>query len=70
MRWIYSDQSSQEEKKRRKHILNQIECWWSVFEKRQSEVVASFRKENKWDLASWMHDNLQKIDQNLIILCC
>ena len=64
MRFIYSDRSFQEEQ--RENIFNMINDWWDEFSRRQSDIISLFKNEVEWDLAAWIQENLQKINQDLM----
>lgn len=69
MRWRYIDNQSQTEVLYRKRVLDQIDGWWQSFDKRAREFEAHIRGRRPLpidELANWVDDGLNKINDNLL----
>ncbi len=69
MRWRYIDNQSQTEVLYRKRVLDQIENWWQLFAKRSKEFESHIRGRRPLpidELANWVDDGLNKINENLL----
>jgi len=69
MRWRYIDNQSQTEVLYRKRVLDQIENWWQLFAKRSKEFESHIRGRRPLpieELANWVDDGLNKINDNLL----
>jgi hypothetical protein len=66
MRWKYPDPEDVVERGRREKIIKLIDSWWSEFRSKAQDIEALFNQQQKWDLAKWMQDHLQKIDLQLM----
>ncbi len=69
MRWRYIDNQSQTEVLYRKRVLDQIENWWLSFAKRSKEFESHIRGRRPLpieELANWVDDGLNKINDNLL----
>ncbi len=66
IRWNTFEPGNQVEELERQKKLTAIESWWRQFESRTSKIEALFKREDKWDLASWMLENLQAIESKLM----
>jgi hypothetical protein len=69
MRWRYIDNQSQTEVLYRKRVLDQIDGWWQSFDKRAREFEAHIRGRRPLpidELATWVDDGLNKINENLL----
>ncbi len=66
MRWIYTDFSTDREKRERERIVERIDAWWAEFAANTANLEALFSQEIEWDLPNWMHEHLGAIDSRLM----
>jgi hypothetical protein len=45
---------------------DQIDAWWSDFERQAPKIDALFRRQDEWDLAEWMHSTLGAIHPEIM----
>lgn len=43
-----------------------MDRWWQSFIHRHEDISALFSRQQSWDLPSWMHETLQKVDPGLM----
>ena len=65
-RWYTFEPGIAAEQNSRAELESQIASWWETFEKRSGDICGLFKREQQWDLASWMSDHLQAIDSRLM----
>ena len=66
MRWLYADKNNTQEKERIITAEEKIQKWWKAFADKQTEIVALLQGKTQFDLAGWMKDNLNSIEENLM----
>ncbi len=66
MRWLYADKNNPQEKDRIIAAEEKILRWWRAFSDKQAEIIALLQNETQFDLAAWMKDNLNCIEENLM----
>src|SRR5688500_16190661 len=66
MRWLFSDPNNAHESRQRQQVLGRVDQWWRSFTSHQAAIAASFHQRRcQFDVAQWMQDNLQAIDDRL-----
>jgi len=66
MRWLYYNRNDPAEARAHDKVLRQIDDWWKEFLKHTERLDALFRQAENWDLADWMHRELQSIHPELM----
>ncbi|MBW3596084.1 MAG: hypothetical protein KY475_02285 [Planctomycetes bacterium] len=65
-RWIFLDPLNPQEAAYRAEMLRRINAWWSEFSGKTDEIDNLFHGQADWDLAEWMQQHLQAIDESLM----
>lgn len=66
MRWIYYNKQDSAEVRAHDKVVRQIDAWWQEFSRKTDQLDALFRQDEQWDLADWMHRELQAIHPELM----
>lgn len=67
MRWLYADPSNPAEAAHVQEKLAAIDGWWQAFQAKSADLQKIFKqKTTSFDLAQFMEDHLQAIDENLM----
>lgn len=66
MRWIFLDPLNPQEAAYRAEKLRQIGAWWDAFREKIYDLNELFAGRAEWDLASWMGEHLQAVDEGLM----
>ena len=66
MRWLYYNRQDATETRTHERVISQIDSWWKEFSRNTERLDALFRQDDDWDLADWMHRELQSIHPELM----
>jgi hypothetical protein len=66
VRWTHPDPNDREETVARNAIVRRMDRWWEEFDRRASDLDLHFRQGKDFDVAAFMHDHLQSIDERLM----
>jgi hypothetical protein len=65
MRWRFVDPSHPAEVAAKARVLRKIDAWWAEFARRADDLELVFKGQLEMDLAEWMHEHLDPVDERL-----
>ncbi len=66
MRFRFLQTGREQDEVARQAVLDRIDAWWSAFDEKREDFLAYFTNKKRWDLAAWMQEHLQAVDERLM----